>query len=83
MVNILYKQRWIIVYSFRNQFPAAPPTLGSGPLSIPAWQLSSEPSAPLVGDGEGEVEGEEEGNGSNGTTNGSDSSLEIVKDPNH
>jgi len=65
----------------RSQFPATPVPLGPTPLSIPAWQLSAENTEPSARETEAEVE--EEGSGSNGTTNGSDSSLEIVKDPNH
>lgn len=63
----------------RNQFPAAPAPLSPGSVSIPAWQLSVEETEHP----DGEREAEEEGNGSNGTTNGSDSSLEIVRDPNN
>ncbi|KAL1138144.1 hypothetical protein AAG570_009836 [Ranatra chinensis] len=51
----------------RKQFPTATVT---GPLSIPAWQRAASPPE--------EKEAEEEGNGSG--TNGSDSSLEMIKE---
>uniref|UniRef100_A0A1B6KTH6 Peroxisomal membrane protein PEX14 n=1 Tax=Graphocephala atropunctata TaxID=36148 RepID=A0A1B6KTH6_9HEMI len=60
----------------RSQFPATPT-----PLGIPAWQLGGE-EPPHLEPREGE-EGGSGGSGSPATTNGSDSSLEIVKDPNN
>lgn len=55
-----------VAYVFRKQFPAATVT---GPLTIPSWQLASAAE---------EEEAEKEGAGSG--TNGSDSSLEMIKE---
>ncbi|XP_046685016.1 peroxisomal membrane protein PEX14-like [Homalodisca vitripennis] len=60
----------------RSQFPATP-----APLGIPAWQLRGEDSTHI--EPREREEGGSGGSGSPANTNGSDSSLEIVKDPNN
>jgi hypothetical protein len=55
---------------FRKEFAASPVVLSGGSVSIPSWQRE-EGSSPSPQE-------KEEGNGSN--TNGSDSSLEMIKD---